>query len=137
MTIRRAHWLLAMGCVAIWPLVGHGQEAFWKAKNDAGWKAAKANDYSQAVKLLGQAVEEAEKLGATDPRLALSLANLAWVLDRQGEHDAADELTRRCQEILENNKDAKGLIVARTLNSLALFQEGRQKLPQAESLYKR
>src|SRR5207245_7880205 len=101
MTIRRAHWLLAMGCVAIWPLAIHGQEAFWKAKNDAGWKAAKKNEYSEAMKLLRQAIEEAEKLGASDLRLALSQATLPWVYNRQDEHAQADDLARGSQRIRE------------------------------------
>src|SRR6516162_350728 len=97
MKIQRAVGFLVLICMVSWPLALHGQEAFWRAKNDAGWKAARKNDFSQAVKLLQQAVEEAEKLGPTDPRLALSQANLAWVYNRQGEQAQADDLAKKCQ----------------------------------------
>src|SRR5439155_7772109 len=136
MKIQRAVWFVALTGMISWPLAVHGQEAFWRAKNDAGWKAAKKNDYSEATKLLRQAIEEAEKLGATDLRLALSQANLAWVYNRQDEHAQADELARSCQEILEKNATAKGLIAARTLNALAMLHQDRQEFSKSESLYR-
>jgi len=136
MKIQKAVWFIALTGIISWPLAINGQEAFWKAKNDAGWKAARKNDYSEAVKLLRQAIEEAEKLGATDLRLALSQANLSWVYNRQGEHAQADELARNCQEILEKNAPAKGFIPARTLNTLALIHQDRQEFSKSESLYR-
>jgi tetratricopeptide (TPR) repeat protein len=135
MKIQRAVWFFALTGFIFWPLTIHGQEAFWKAKNDAGWKAARKNDYTEAVKLLRQAIEEAEKLGTSDPRLALSRANLAWVYNRQGEPAQADELAKSCQEILEKNAAAKGLITARTLNTLALIHQDRQEFSKSESLF--
>ena len=136
MKIQRAVWFVALTGMISWPLAIHGQEAFWRAKNDAGWKAAKKNEYSEAMKLLRQAIEEAEKLGASDLRLALSQASLAWVYNRQDEHAQADELARSSQGILEKNASAKGLIPARTLNTLALLHQDRQEFSKSESLYR-
>ena len=135
MRIQRAIWCTTLAWVISWPLAVHGQEAFWKAKNDGGWKAAKRSDYSEAKKLLQQAIEEAEKLGTNDPRLALSQANLAWVYNRQGDSAQADELARKCQQIVEKNPEAKGLIPARTLNTLALIHQDRQEFAKSESLF--
>jgi tetratricopeptide (TPR) repeat protein len=135
MKIHRAVWFIALIWVISWPLAIQGQEAFWRAKNDAGWKAAKNNDYSEAMKLLRQAIEEAEKLGVSDQRLALSQANLAWVYNRQGEHAQADELARSCREILDKNAAGKGLIAGRTLNTLALIHQDRQEFSKSESLF--
>src|SRR5690348_16630348 len=92
--------------------------SLWKKNDEAGAKALKAGRYAQAEKLLLSAIREAETFGADDPRLALSLDNLAWLYYRQGKYEQALGPARRSLEIREKKFGPNERPVAWSLSTL-------------------
>ncbi len=61
-------------------------------------------NYSEAIQLGKQALEIGKtKLGFTHPNTTTAINNLALLYDRIGEHDLAESLHRRKQQLWTNN----------------------------------
>ncbi|MCH8805465.1 MAG: tetratricopeptide repeat protein, partial [Planctomycetes bacterium] len=113
------------------------QEILWRVYLDDGDKAYAAVRYAEAEKLYKLSVTEAENFGRTDPRLALSLNNLAMLYDTQGKYDQAEPLFKRSLAINEKALGPEHPDVAASLNNLAELYRVQGKYDQAEPLYKR
>ena len=82
MTKAKTGWLLlAILCLASCS-VFRGMR--WDKYNAAGEKAYQQGHYDEAEKQFVVALKEAEKFGGQDPRLAMSLNNLAEIYRTQG-----------------------------------------------------
>jgi CHAT domain-containing protein len=126
--------------------------------------AYQGGDYSAAEIALKQGIEEAEKFGSTDERLATSLHNLAILYHAQGrlaeatpryqralgiwetlakkhldQNHAAEteELYRRLLTVKEKIYGPEHLEVATSLDSLALMYMIQGRYAEAEPLYQR
>jgi len=117
------------------PELQAGQE--WEKNISAGRKAVQQVDYAEAERLFLAALEEAEKLGLQDPRLATSLLALGEVYHFQGRHAQAEPLYQRSLAIREKSLGPEHPDVAGSLNDLALLYEDQGRSTAAESLYKR
>jgi tetratricopeptide (TPR) repeat protein len=98
-----AGWLLAGACgLAFGPARAHGQDAaLWQRAIEDAKAAYRQKDYDRSGQLLQTALHEAEKFGADDPRLAVTLHNLANLAAVQGKSAEAEPLARRALAILE------------------------------------
>lgn len=86
--------LLLIVCLANAPLAcAHG--AAWGQLNAAGDEEFNAGHLTQAYDLWTQALTEADKLEARDPRQAIALTNLAKVCRRLEKNDQAESLYKR------------------------------------------
>ena len=77
------------------------QATLWDGYIKDGNQAKEQGQYAKALKLYTLGLEEAEKFGPTDPRLAASLNNLAGLYDTQGDYAKAEPLYKRSLAIDE------------------------------------
>lgn len=108
----------------------------WKSLVDEGTASYERGKIPEAeVKFLA-ALEEAEKFGEEDPRLALSLNNLAAMYHEQGKYTLAEPLYKRALDIYEKIHGEIHADVALSHHNLALLYSARKMYPVAEKHYK-
>jgi tetratricopeptide (TPR) repeat protein len=112
-------------------------EQRWKAAHEAGMNATEEGLYSQAVNSFRIAIEEAEKFGSTDPRLAQSINSLAAAQRLSGNYGEAIALSRRSLAILEKAYGAEHPNVAISQNNLALTLRLHGDYDEARALSER
>ncbi|MFC1597365.1 tetratricopeptide repeat protein [Planctomycetota bacterium] len=112
-------------------------ETNWEASALAGQIAYQQGRYGDAAKSFKMAIEEAEKSGVGDERLAGNLNGLAIVYRAQAKYAEAESLYRRALAIQEKALGPEHLYVGMTLNNLAGFFYVQGKYAEAEPLYRR
>ncbi|MEK6643371.1 MAG: tetratricopeptide repeat protein, partial [Planctomycetota bacterium] len=113
------------------------QSTLWDVYITDGNQAKDHGQYAKALKLYTLALEEAEKFGPTDPRLATSLNNLAGLYDTQGDYAKAEPLYKRSLAIYEKALGPDHPNVATSLNNLAELYRTQGDYAKAEPLFKR
>jgi tetratricopeptide (TPR) repeat protein len=108
----------------------------WKSLIEEG-NAAYANGKipEAEVKFLA-AMELAENFSDDDPRLALSLNNLAAIYHEEGKYTMAEPLYKRALDIREKLYGGKHADIALNHHNLALLYSARRMYPVAEKHYK-
>ena len=87
--------LLVACCVLLASSQASAQSTLWGIYIHAGKEAADKARYPEAAKHYLAALKEAESFGPEDPRLALSLNNLAELYRTQGKYAEAEPLYQR------------------------------------------
>ena len=128
--------LVGISCLTLWPLVACSQSP-WETYNEAGSNAYEQGQYADAEKAWIAALEEAEKFGPRDPRLATSLNNLAILYDAQGKYAETEPLYKRALAIAEKTLGPDHLQVAIFLNNLADLYRLQGRYAESEPLSKR
>ncbi len=113
------------------------QRGSWKSYGKAGGKAYQKGNYPEAEKQFAAALKEAEGFGPQDPRVAVSLTNLAALYYNQGKYTEAEPLYKRALAIVEKTLGPEHPRVATGLNNLAALYDAQGKYAEAEPLYKR
>ena len=108
-----------------------------RSYTDKGLDAQKQARYAEAEVLFLAALEEVERFGEQDPRLATSLKNLALLYYDQGKYAEAEPLHHRALTIREKVLGPEHPDVAISLNNLALLYYDQGKYAEAEPLYQR
>jgi len=109
----------------------------WEEHHQAGLKAYRTKNYSEAEKQLKAALVETKPFSSDDPRLTLTLSNLAEVYRFQSKYSEATPYLQRLVNISETNFGPDHPNVAAHLNNLAENYRAQGKLAEAEPLYKR
>ena len=93
----------------------------------AATEAYQQANYAEVEKQLSAALQEAEKFGPEDPRLATSLNNLAVLYNAQGKYVEAEPLHQRALAIVEKALGPEHPNVAESLENYAalLHKMGR------------
>jgi len=125
---------LGILCLILASTEATGQETLWKTYEAAGSKALHQARYAEAERLFLAAIEQAEKLGKEDPRLAESLNSVAVLYATQGKQVEAEPIFRRALEINENVLGPVHPAVAITLKNLAILYATQGKSAEAERL---
>lgn len=112
------------------------QDSLWKTYTDAGTKAYQEERYPEAERRFKLALEEAEGLGAGNPRAALSYCKLALVSLKQDRRDEAKQYSARALAIWGKNRGAEPAEVATELVELAKTFNGKAEYAEAEPLLK-
>ncbi|MCZ6753169.1 MAG: tetratricopeptide repeat protein, partial [Acidobacteria bacterium] len=96
--------------------------------NQAGMEAYQQANYAEAEKQWSSALQEAEKFGPEDPRLATSLNNLAALYLAQGKYGETEPLLQRALAIVEKALGPEHPEVATSLENYAdlLRKMGRE-----------
>jgi len=103
-----------------------------------GAQCAKAGHYDAAEPLLRKALAvQEEVLGREHPDTAMSLNNLAWLLNAKGESALAEPLYRQALAIREKVEGPEHPDTAMSLNNLAELLRERGDYAAAEPLYRR
>lgn len=109
----------------------------WGKYHDSGWAAFKEKNYDEAEKQFLKALREAEKFSYNDPRLRLTLNNLAEAYSGQARYTDAEPFYLRLLERDERVLGPEHPTVAASLNNLANNYRVLGKYAEAEPLYKR
>ena len=109
----------------------------WEKLKAAGWEAYREDHYAEAEKHFVAALQEAERFGEQDLRLATSLAHLAVFYDAQGKHAEAEPHCRRALGIRGKALELQHSDVAESLKDLAGLYHAQGKYALAEPLYQR
>ncbi len=119
MRLGTTRWLLAeVLCLTFGLALASAQQTAWENYLEAGQKAYEQGDYPEARKMFSAALEEADKSGPDDPRMAISVAWVTVLNDIQ---------------ILGQEHPA----TATSLNDLAKLYHGQGQYVQVEPLYQR
>ncbi len=121
-------------CLAFWLAGCSNKEKRWEGLIADGETAYQAGRYAEAEKPLLAALQEAEKFGEQDTRLATSLNNLAALYRAQGKYTKAEPLSQRALAIDEKALGPEHPSVATSLNNLAELYPTQGKYAEAEPL---
>ncbi|MDH5410752.1 MAG: tetratricopeptide repeat protein, partial [Alphaproteobacteria bacterium] len=94
------------------------RSTLWEEYSQDGLSAYSVGQYEEAEASFVAALEEAERSGNVDERLATSLNNLATAYTALGRYGGSEALYRRALAIRENLYGRGDPIVASTLSSL-------------------
>lgn len=109
----------------------------WEKHIDSGWVSLKQKKYTEAEKYFLNALKEAEKFPPDDPRLRLTLNNLAETYRVQARYNEAEPFFKRLLAMDEKALGPEHPSVAASLNNLANNYRVLGKYAEAEPLYKR
>jgi tetratricopeptide (TPR) repeat protein len=112
--VRRIAFFLAVAAL----LGGCAHATLWEEHSEAGLSAYSDGDYEAAEEYFAAALEESERTGKVDERLATSLNNLATAYTALGRHGGSEALYSRALAIRENLFGRDDPIIATTLSSL-------------------
>lgn len=113
------------------------EEDRWRFQHDDAAGALQQGRYAEAASLFLAAVQQAEKLGAQDVRLAESLNGLAQVYRYQQNQAGAEPRARQSLAILERALDPSHGAVIPSLVNLAGITATTGRYAEAEQFYQR
>lgn len=129
--------LLAAAAAAAPPDFGAYEQSRWETYREAGRVALQRGRLEDAASLFASALAEAERFGKSDPRVALSLVDLARAYDAQDKPADADRLYKRALAHLERGAGKSDPDIARVLDALAERARRLGNAAEAARLYKR
>lgn len=109
----------------------------WGKYHDSGWVAFKGKNYAEAEKQFLDALKESERFPNDDPRLRLTLNNLAETYREQARYSEAEPFYLRVLEMDERVLAPEHPDIAASLNNLANNYRFLGKYAEAEPLYQR
>ena len=124
--------LFVLGCTG-----SSDPAAHWKQESAKASEAFQQGRYGEAETLWKSALKDAESFPPEDPRLVVSLKNLAQLYDDQKKSANAEPLYQRLLAIEEKTLGPDHPDVATTLYSLAKLYQAQGKSAEAEPLYER
>lgn len=137
----RARCLVAILGLILIPLsstaLGHAQETLMHTWRDGGLKALQEGRLDDAERLLIAALEQAEKYGTEDLRVADAANDLAVVYATAGRATEAELLFQRALQIGEKGLGLDHPGVGATIQNLGILYATQQKYQEAEPLLKR
>jgi tetratricopeptide (TPR) repeat protein len=113
------------------------EEDRWRIQHDEAAMALQQGRYSEATSLFLIAVQQAERLGKQDIRLAESLNGLAQVYRYQQKHSEAEPSARQSLAILEHALGPLHAGVIPSLVNLAGVTGATGRYEEAERIYRR
>ena len=112
-------------------------DAVWTTYTELGCAAYEQGNLPLAEKMFDAALEEAQKLGSEDPRLATSFNNLALVYQKQGQSRKAAPLYKRALAVYDRARGVSRRHLASTLDNLAELYFNQGDLVKARALYRK
>ena len=113
------------------------QQQTWEQQIEAAVFAHQDGELEAAEEWFRAAEQSASRFDPTDPRLALTLGNLADFYHSQARDDEAEPLYRESLELLERAEGPDSTRFARFAADLALFYTALDRVEEAEPLYRR
>ncbi|MBI4479233.1 MAG: tetratricopeptide repeat protein, partial [Acidobacteria bacterium] len=107
-----------------------GDEEIWKAHMEAASAAIKADNPTDALFALGNALRQAEKFGPGDQRLANTLTLMAALQRSQGNFEEAEAAYLQLITVLERGQGPDSPSVANALDTLAAFHQEEHNIRQ-------
>lgn len=140
----RRHWLRMVVCLTgasslfvLGCTDSSDPSARWEKESAKASEAFQEGRYAEAETLLTAALKEAESFETEDPRLVVTLNNLARLYDDQKKYAEAESLYRRILAIDEKTLGPDNPNMATTLYRLATLKQAQGKYAEAEPFYQR
>lgn len=128
-------------CLTFWPQSGLAKRIAWQNFVTAGLSACQFGNYAEAEKQFGLALTAAEEFGERDPRLAMSLNNLARLYWLQGDRCRAEQFQTRAlkmfEEIWPTQDYTPNLNVMRARFNLSRLYHDGHSFDEAERLLRK
>jgi tetratricopeptide (TPR) repeat protein len=113
------------------------QQSEWASHMQSAKQARQAGNYDDAEKHFQAAIEEAERMGPDELRMASSLNSVALLYQAQERYREAERLFERGLMLLERKLGADHLDVATCLANLGMLQVRRREWLKAEPTLQR
>jgi tetratricopeptide (TPR) repeat protein len=128
-----------LAVVALGAAEGRGQVAGdeWSIQMKAGEEAQRRRDYLKADAHYKVALEEAKKLGGSNPKLAMSLESLAGLSHEVGKNTTVESTYKLALFIKRKSLGPDDPQVAVTLTKLGNFYKDERRYSAAEPVFKR
>ncbi|HYQ91971.1 MAG TPA: CHAT domain-containing tetratricopeptide repeat protein [Candidatus Competibacteraceae bacterium] len=145
---RSTHWIIKLvgvsliGVMVCLGTIARGQWAIdpgqrWETLNERAKQASQGGDYANGSTLEKQAYDLARQaFGERDPRILISLNNLAMLYWRQGRYSEAEPLLKEALPLSREVLDPRHLNTLQSLNNLAMLYQSQGRYGEAEPLYK-
>ena len=131
-------WMsLAILAALAWPGVGFAQDTLWNTWRQGGLQALHEGRLADAERLLIAALEQAEKYGLEDLRVADAANDLAVVYANSGRPLEAELLFSRALTIGEKGLGPDHPGVGATIQNLGILYATQERYREAEPLLKR
>lgn len=111
--------------------------ALWENYIRSGKSFTKLHDFDQGERMLKAALKVAEEWGPKDPRLGVTLNNLARLYQTQGRFDEAEAVFKRALAIAESERGPDHVDTAVGLSNLASLYSACKRYDRAEPLFVR
>ncbi len=137
LTLSRSKAIFTMALVLSFSSSVYAQEVLWEKLNGKAKTLFKQKRYPDALSVSEEALKVAEDtFGPDNPKVAISLNNIAEIYIINGSYDEIEPLYKRALEINEKALGEDHPDVAISLNNLAelYYNQGRYK--EAEPLYR-
>ncbi|HIB66146.1 MAG TPA: tetratricopeptide repeat protein, partial [Phycisphaerales bacterium] len=108
----------------------------WQSLARAMSKAYLSGDFAKAEDLAWEGLSKAKLMGEFEPRLAISLSNLAVIQRMRGQRDRAEDLSNIALRILQA-VDSRGQLMVKALINSACFYHDQGRWGEARRLYSR
>jgi tetratricopeptide (TPR) repeat protein len=131
-----AAFLVLAGLLA-WPATSFPQDTLWNTWRQGGLQALHEGRLADAERLLTAALEQAEKYGLEDLRVADAANDLAVVYANSGKPVEAELLFSRALAIGEKGLGADHPGVGATIQNLGILYATQERYREAEPLLKR
>jgi tetratricopeptide (TPR) repeat protein len=135
--IARKWMVSAMVVALVSPAVSFGQDTLWQTWRQGGLQALHEGRLADAERLLTAALEQAEKYGLDDLRVADAANDLAVVYANSGKPVEAELLFSRALAIGEKGLGAEHPGVGATIQNLGILYATQERYREAEPLLKR
>lgn len=106
----------------------------WQSLARAAERAFGEGELSKAEDLAWEGLSKAKRMGEFEPRLAISLSNLAMIQRTRGQFDRAEDLSNIALRIFQA-VDARGEMMAKALLNSACFYHDEGRWGEARRLY--
>jgi tetratricopeptide (TPR) repeat protein len=126
--------LVGLLCLVLGTTCTAPQDTAWDAHVAAAKKAFQQGDYAEAESQFRAALEKAEGFGSQNPRLAISLNNLASLYRVQGRYAEAGPLYKRALAIHEKALGPEHPDVAKALEKYAALLRETGRNAEADRL---
>jgi len=129
--------LIVLGALVAWPASVLPQDTLWNTWRQGGLQALHEGRLADAERLLTAALEQAEKYGLEDLRVADAANDLAVVYANSGKPVEAELLFSRALAIGEKGLGADHPGVGATIQNLGILYATQERYREAEPLLKR
>lgn len=106
----------------------------WQSLSNASEKAFLEGEFAKAEDLAWESLSKAKRMGEFEPRLAVSLSNLAVIQRSRGQYDRAEDLSNIALRIFQAI-DARGELMAKALLNSACYFHDVGRWGEARRLY--
>ena len=113
------------------------EQAVWQKMTSDGDAAKAAKDYKKAEASYQAAIEEAKKLGETDPAFSKTTANLADFYYAQGDGQQADKLYKQSLQVREKAVGLEHADLIQSILGLARVSSAEKNYGESVAYYER